>query len=77
MAKLVFENIGRGKWNGVVDIKDDLDAQQIIEIAYREVKKHLASKFPDVEYDAVSNKGTVCAGFRTLGTFHKDNDNGE
>lgn len=70
MAKIIFENVGKGKWNGVVDIVDNCNRQKVEEVAYKEVKKHLASRFPDVEYDLVTNKGEIFAGCHLVGTFH-------
>ena len=70
MRRLIFENVGRDKWNGSIYIPDTSTADQIAEFAYEESKKHLASRFPDVEYDTQLNKGIIEAGCRTVGIFH-------
>jgi len=72
MAKLIFENIGRGKWNGAVEIPDNSTADSICSIVNKTVKKHLASKYPDIEYDAEVNVGYLYAGVYLVGKFHKE-----
>jgi hypothetical protein len=68
MAKIKFTNVGRGKWCGERDIPNT-DMDTILQHAYLEAKKHLASRFPDVEYNAETNKGAILAGYHHAGSF--------
>lgn len=70
--KLIFENVGRENWSGSIEIPANLHADDIAELAYKEVKKHLVSSEPDTEYNANTNKGKVYAGFHHVGDFHID-----
>lgn len=73
---IIFKDLGRGNWNGKVEIgvnersSPDNIAQAVAEAAYSEVRKHLASAYPDTRYDLEKNEGLVFAGFHTVGSFH-------
>lgn len=69
MAEIVFADLGRGRWNGRVIVKDNAPSGEIAEIAYRESLKHLLSRFPDTQYDADTNEGIVTVGSRVVGHF--------
>jgi len=68
--KLVFENVGRGQWNGSIDIPDNSTPNQVAEFAYREARRHLITRFPMLTYDANANEGVITAGFHNAGKFH-------
>lgn len=69
MKKLIFKNVGRDKWNGEVEIPNDANMDKILDSAYAVACKRLATRFPDVEYNQTNNKGTISAGYRTVGEF--------
>ncbi len=75
--KLIIEDLGRDKWKGSISIPDNSDADDIAYLARKKASKHLISRFPDTDYDATTNKGTVSTGFRTVGKFHIEKDNGK
>lgn len=70
MPKIIFKDVGRNKWNGAISIPDGCNADEIAEFAYKEAKKHLSSRFPDTEFNALTNYGTIMAGCRVVGHFH-------
>lgn len=67
--KIRFSDVGRGKWSGEAIIPDTDDPDAIAEAAYGVAKKHLATRFPETTYDQTINKGTIFAGFYTVGHF--------
>ncbi len=66
--KIQFIDVGRDKWNGIKEFPDTEPAM-IETYAYNEAKRHLASRFPEVEYDKDANEGMIFAGDRVVGAF--------
>lgn len=64
-----YTNVGRNLWCARKEYQGKLNAQSVAEVAYREIKNILASRFPDVEYDEETNKGAVFAGGHHVGNF--------
>jgi len=69
VKKIKFTDVGRQKWDGEITIEDNLNADQIAELAYRRAREFLVSAYPDIIYDAEKNIGTIFAGFHTVGSF--------
>lgn len=71
-----FKDVGRDNYNGKVKIPDNLTPDEIAERAYRHIAKSnvLLSRSIDTEYNAITNEGSVVAGFRTVGGFSVVND---
>lgn len=81
--KIKFENVGRSKFSETVtfylctsSISDDAlrrlafpDPDTIAEFALREARKHLASSNVECVYDKDKNRGSIFAGFHTVGHF--------
>ena len=44
MAKIILTNIGRGKVSKTIELADGFTEQELGELAYKEVSKHLLSK---------------------------------
>lgn len=61
--------MGRSKWNGEIEIPDNLEPDDIAGFAYREAGKHLASAYPEAIYNAETNEGRIYAGFHCVGSF--------
>lgn len=53
-------NLGRDKFNGVVEVASEWELR-------KEIKKHLASKLFDIDWDNTNTRGGVTAGFRCIG----------
>ena len=60
--KIKLINLGRGKINKEIEIKNPSFSK-----IYKEVKKHLASKHPDIEETDDPNTFNVLAGIRVVG----------
>lgn len=67
--KIQFTDVGRGNWCGNIGCPDTDDPDVIAEVACREAGKHLASRFPEMEYDGSINEGKIFAGFHCVGEF--------
>lgn len=57
MSKIILKNIGRGKVNRTIELKEKFNEENLAEIAYREVNKHLASREVELRPDEEKGKG--------------------
>lgn len=55
MAKIILKNVGRGKVNKTIEVEGKHDEDTLAQMAYNEVKKHLASR--EVWLDPDDKKG--------------------
>jgi hypothetical protein len=66
--KVKLINLGRDNINKEIEIKNPSFSK-----VYKEVKKHLLSKHPDIEETADPHTFNVVAGFRTVGQIWVEN----
>lgn len=57
MSKIILKNIGRGKINRTLELEQNFDEENLAEIAYIEVCKHLASSSVELSPDEKKGKG--------------------
>ncbi len=64
MSKIILKNVGRGKVNRTIEVKNpivdgkpEFDEEHLAMIAYKEVNKHLASRAVDLDPDEDKGAG--------------------
>jgi hypothetical protein len=61
-GKIKLIDLGRGKFNGEVTVKNE-------DQLWKEIKKHVMSNDVEYFYDEEKNWGTIYAGFHAIGNF--------
>jgi hypothetical protein len=61
-GKIKFHEVGRNKFCGIVEIKNE-------DHFWEEIRKHLMSNHLEYYYDCKTNHGKILAGIREVGSF--------
>lgn len=65
--KIHLINVGRQKFNGTIEARDDLHPDDVATLVYREAQKHLVSLDISVTVDLEKGEGNIFAGFHSVG----------